>query len=135
MQTQLTLDCCDLSLLMRTRSWACRRTLRLACLTHTTPKVHAFHALQNQQTLPCLHAHVQLGVPEDPVTGSAHAVLGPYWSPRLGKGRGRGEAPLRARQCSKRGGDLEVCVLGEEGSVLVRGAAVVVLRGRLALPA
>lgn len=42
----------------------------------------------------------RLGVPEDPVTGSAHCVLVPYWAARLGKSR------LRARQLSKRGGEL-----------------------------
>jgi len=40
------------------------------------------------------------GVPEDPVTGSAHCTLIPYWSKRLGKTK------LRARQVSKRGGEL-----------------------------
>jgi PhzF family phenazine biosynthesis protein len=40
------------------------------------------------------------GVPEDPVTGSAHCTLIPYWSDRLGKAR------LRAHQVSRRGGEL-----------------------------
>jgi PhzF family phenazine biosynthesis protein len=40
------------------------------------------------------------GVPEDPVTGSAHCTLVPYWSQRLGKNK------LTARQISRRGGDL-----------------------------
>ena len=40
------------------------------------------------------------GVPEDPVTGSAHCALTPYWAKRLGK------ATLKARQVSPRGGDL-----------------------------
>jgi PhzF family phenazine biosynthesis protein len=40
------------------------------------------------------------GVPEDPVTGSAHCALTPYWSKRLGK------KTMRARQVSPRGGDL-----------------------------
>jgi PhzF family phenazine biosynthesis protein len=42
----------------------------------------------------------QSGVPEDPVTGSAHCTLIPYWSKRLGKTR------LHARQVSPRGGEL-----------------------------
>ena len=41
-----------------------------------------------------------VGIPEDPVTGSAHCVLVPYWSQRLGKKK------LHARQVSKRGGEL-----------------------------
>ena len=40
------------------------------------------------------------GVPEDAVTGSAHCVLAPYWAARLGK------TALRARQVSKRGGEI-----------------------------
>jgi predicted PhzF superfamily epimerase YddE/YHI9 len=40
------------------------------------------------------------GVPEDPVTGSAHCALTPYWAKRLGK------TTMRARQASPRGGDL-----------------------------
>ena len=42
----------------------------------------------------------RLGVPEDPVTGSAHCVLVPYWAARLGKNE------LHARQLSPRGGEL-----------------------------
>jgi predicted PhzF superfamily epimerase YddE/YHI9 len=42
----------------------------------------------------------RVGVPEDPVTGSTHCALVPYWSKRLGR------RILRARQLSKRGGEL-----------------------------
>ena len=42
----------------------------------------------------------KMGIPEDPVTGSAHCTLVPYWSRRLGKKR------MLARQLSLRGGDL-----------------------------
>jgi predicted PhzF superfamily epimerase YddE/YHI9 len=42
----------------------------------------------------------RMGIPEDPVTGSAHSTLTPYWTDRLSKN------PLRARQISERGGDL-----------------------------
>ena len=47
------------------------------------------------------------GVPEDPVTGSAHCTLIPYWSKRLGK------TELHARQISQRGGELFCRDLGE----------------------
>jgi PhzF family phenazine biosynthesis protein len=57
-----------------------------------------------------------VGVEEDPVTGSAHCALGPYWSARLGK------ADLVARQVSPRGGTLRVGVRGER--VELRGQAV-----------
>ena len=85
-----------------------------------------------------------MGIPEDPVTGSAHSVLGPYWSSLLGgKGRqltaqGPGTppvTPLRARQCSPRGGDVLVRVVGQgsEGRVVLAGSAVVVFSGTLRL--
>ena len=63
------------------------------------------------------------GVDEDPVTGSAHCALGPYWAERLGR------ESLRARQLSARGGAMRVEVDGER--VRLRGRAVTVLRGDL----
>jgi PhzF family phenazine biosynthesis protein len=51
------------------------------------------------------------GVPEDPVTGSAHCALTPYWAKRLGK------STLRARQVSPRGGDL-TCIADGERTIL-----------------
>ncbi len=69
-----------------------------------------------------------LGVAEDPVTGSAHTVLAPYWAAQLGKQR------LAARQCSKRGGELWVMVDEARGRVEVAGQAVIVLEGYLQLP-
>eukprot|EP00038_Savillea_parva_P026141 m.51741 g.51741 ORF g.51741 m.51741 type:complete len:90 (+) comp7329_c0_seq2:89-358(+) len=68
-----------------------------------------------------------VGIPEDPVTGSAHTVLGPHWAQVLGK------TELRARQCSRRGGDLGICV--SDKAVTVSGTAVVVLQGTFLLPA
>lgn len=58
----------------------------------------------------------QLGMPEDPVTGSAHCLLGPYWSPRLGK------TDLLAHQASPRGGKVRVGLRGDR--VLLGGQAV-----------
>jgi len=63
------------------------------------------------------------GVPEDPVTGSAHCALGPYWMARLGK------ADLVGRQVSRRGGVVRVGVRGDR--VHLGGRAVTVLRGEL----
>jgi PhzF family phenazine biosynthesis protein len=63
------------------------------------------------------------GVPEDPVTGSIHATLTPFWAARLGK------QVLHARQVSQRGGVLECEMAGER--VLIRGQAVVYLRGEI----
>jgi predicted PhzF superfamily epimerase YddE/YHI9 len=63
------------------------------------------------------------GVPEDPVTGSAHCCLGPFWRDRLGKDE------LRGYQASRRGGTVGVRVAGER--VYLRGRAVTVCRGEL----
>jgi PhzF family phenazine biosynthesis protein len=57
-----------------------------------------------------------VGVNEDPVTGSAHASLAPYWSKKLGKNI------MRAFQASKRGGFLE-CEMAKNDRVLIRGDA------------
>jgi predicted PhzF superfamily epimerase YddE/YHI9 len=63
------------------------------------------------------------GIPEDPVTGSAHCTLTPFWAKRLGK------SVLRAKQLSQRGGDL-LCEL--RGSrVAIKGQAVTYLRGEI----
>jgi predicted PhzF superfamily epimerase YddE/YHI9 len=63
------------------------------------------------------------GVPEDPVTGSAHCALGPFWGDRLGKTK------LVGYQASPRGGVVVVRLDGER--VLLGGQAVTVLRGEL----
>jgi PhzF family phenazine biosynthesis protein len=66
-----------------------------------------------------------MGVNEDPVTGSAHTVLGPYWAEKLGK------TSLRAYQASSRGGALRVDV--SDGRVNLVGGSVTVVRGSLSL--
>ena len=63
------------------------------------------------------------GIPEDPVTGSAHCVLTPYWAERLGKSR------MAARQLSRRGGELTVELRGER--VLISGRVAPYLEGRI----
>ena len=68
----------------------------------------------------------KVGVPEDPVTGSAHCSLIPYWSQRLAK------TELRAQQISKRGGELSCRFLGDR--VGIGGRAVVYCRGELQIP-
>ncbi|WP_420440347.1 PhzF family phenazine biosynthesis protein [Candidatus Palauibacter sp.] len=68
-----------------------------------------------------------VGVPEDPVTGSAHCTLAPYWAERLG----RGEAPLEARQISARGGTLVCRHLGDR--VTIAGRAALYLTGEIML--
>ena len=61
------------------------------------------------------------GVPEDPVTGSAHCCLGPYWSAKLGK------SDLVGYQASSRGGTVRIGVRGDR--VLLQGHAVTTLVG------
>ena len=63
------------------------------------------------------------GIDEDPVTGSAHCCLGPYWSQRLGK------VEFMAYQASERGGIVRVRVAGDR--VYLGGQAVTVLAGEL----
>jgi PhzF family phenazine biosynthesis protein len=67
------------------------------------------------------------GIDEDPVTGSAHCTLVPYWSKRLGKAR------LFARQVSKRGGELWCEDRGDRTEIA--GHAVKFLEGEIELPA
>lgn len=68
-----------------------------------------------------------VGVGEDPVTGSAHCCLGPYWRARLGK------SELVGFQASARGGTVRVRCAGDR--VFLSGQAVTVLRGELVPPA
>lgn len=63
------------------------------------------------------------GIDEDPVTGSAHCALGPYWSKRAGK------TEMLAKQVSKRGGTVRVTMAGDR--VLLGGQAVTVMRAEL----
>src|SRR5947208_336396 len=65
----------------------------------------------------------QSGVPEDPVTGSAHCALAPYWSAKLGK------TELVAYQASPRGGELRLRLVGDR--VKIGGQAVTVVRPEL----
>jgi predicted PhzF superfamily epimerase YddE/YHI9 len=67
----------------------------------------------------------RVGVPEDPVTGSGHTQLVPYWATKLGK------TTFHARQVSQRGGDLWCELHGER--VLISGYAVTYLRGEIEL--
>ena len=63
------------------------------------------------------------GVDEDPVTGSAHCALGPWWAQRLGRDT------VTGRQVSTRGGTVRVRDRGDR--VTLEGAAITVLRGRI----
>ncbi|MGC1305738.1 MAG: PhzF family phenazine biosynthesis protein [Phormidesmis sp.] len=79
-----------------------------------------------------------VGINEDPVTGSAHTSLAPYWQEKLGK------SEMLAQQVSARGGTIRVkCLLAnsngtdaaaEENRVLISGQAITTLKGELLLP-
>ncbi|MET0045645.1 MAG: PhzF family phenazine biosynthesis protein [Candidatus Thiodiazotropha sp. 6PLUC3] len=64
-----------------------------------------------------------LGIPEDPVTGSAHCTLAPYWGERLDK------SELQAYQASARGGDIGIRLNGNRVTIL--GQAVTTMAGAL----
>ncbi len=64
-----------------------------------------------------------MGIDEDPVTGSTHCCLGPFWSKRFAKDE------LIAYQASPRGDVVRVSVAGER--VYLGGRAVTILRGEL----
>lgn len=64
-----------------------------------------------------------LGIPEDPVTGSAHCNIVPYWAEKLGK------KELHCKQLSQRGGDLQCEYAGDR--VLMSGKCVLYLRGEI----
>lgn len=66
------------------------------------------------------------GIPEDPVTGSAHCTLVPFWSERLGRDQ------LFARQVSPRGGELWCERRGDR--IFISGHAVTYLEGQIAIP-
>jgi PhzF family phenazine biosynthesis protein len=67
------------------------------------------------------------GIAEDPVTGSAHTVLGPYWAQRLGS------TMLTGFQASPRGGRIGIEVLGDR--VILSGRAVLIIDGVLSAEA
>ena len=64
-----------------------------------------------------------MGVNEDPVTGSNHTVLTPYWSKKIGKKR------LRAYQASERGGSMICEDMGDRVHLI--GRSVLVLEGKI----
>ena len=97
----------DMALLSQLEAWG---TIITARASGTTDFVSRFFAPRK-------------GVPEDPVTGSAHCRLAPYWAAKLGKGT------LQARQVSSRGGELSLELTGDR--VRIMGRAVTVGHGDL----
>lgn len=71
------------------------------------------------------------GIPEDPVTGSSHCVLAPYWAQQSGQASPGGPR-FHARQVSRRGGDLWLHLAGDR--LKIAGHAVCVLTAEIDLP-
>ena len=104
-------------------------------VTECEPDFGALRAVETRGviiTAPSTQEHVdfvsrffapRFGIDEDPVTGSAHCCLTPFWASRLDK------TVLAARQLSARGGELEVELAGDR--VKLRGTCVTTLRGNL----
>lgn len=66
---------------------------------------------------------IQQGIPEDPVTGSAHCILAPYWARKLNKNT------FHAKQVSKRGGELKLNLLGDRVQII--GNAITLFRSEI----
>jgi PhzF family phenazine biosynthesis protein len=96
-----------------------------AILQDLHPFVVAVTALATDVDFVSRYFAPSYGIPEDPVTGSAHCALTPYWAARLNK------TDLHARQLSERGGELWCEVAGNR--VLLRGKAVVTMEGFLSI--
>ena len=73
----------------------------------------------------CRYFAPHVGIPEDPVTGSAHCTLAPYWAERLGK------PTVHSRQISKRSGDVFCEVVGDR--VRLAGTARMVIEGQMTI--
>ena len=92
-------------------------------LEHLHPAGVAITAKGNETDFVSRYFAPSYGIPEDPVTGSTHCSLAPYWAKRLGK------TSFHARQVSERGGELWCEV--KEDRVMIKGNAVLTLRGEL----
>ena len=68
-----------------------------------------------------------VGIDEDPVTGSAHTVIAPMWANALSRDN------LKARQCSPRGGDLDLRLDWSQRRLQIKGDAFVCIKGKLCL--
>ena len=89
----------------------------------TSPKVMVTSEGQNQYDFISRFFCADDGIDEDPVTGSAHCTLAPYWADRLGKD------DMLAYQASKRGGELNLKL--DSDRVHITGSAITVLNGEM----
>lgn len=94
-------------------------------LAQLHPFVVSVSAPGEQEDFVSRHFTPSYGANEDPVTGSLHCALAPYWGRRLGKSK------LHARQLSERGGELWCEMCGDR--VILFGQAVLVLQGSITI--
>jgi PhzF family phenazine biosynthesis protein len=97
----------------------------MAALAHLAPDGMAVTAPDSEYDFVSRFFAPSKGIPEDPVTGSTHTTLIPYWAERLGK------TSLRAAQLSARGGELQCRLAGDR--VEIAGEAVLYLEGQIHL--
>lgn len=102
---------------------ACKPDFRALMSVETRGVMITARATQDRVDFVSRFFAPRLGIDEDPVTGSAHCALTPFWSERLAKSQ------LTARQLSERGGELELELAGDR--VKLRGICVTTLRGNL----
>lgn len=81
---------------------------------------------QNYDFISRFFCPYDMGIPEDPVTGSAHCTLAPYWAKKLNKNL------LKARQVSERGGDLLLSL--KEDRLFIHGQAILYMKGYIVVP-
>jgi predicted PhzF superfamily epimerase YddE/YHI9 len=103
------------------------RGVIVCCCCASAPKIEI-----NQQPTPSIDFRSRffgpkVGIDEDPVTGSAHCSLGPYFGNKLGK------TTVVGRQESERGGIVECHLKPAEGRVCIVGTAVMTLSGKLSI--
>ncbi len=101
----------------------CRVTPDLRILEKLHPAGVAVTAPGTQSDFVSRYFVPSFGIPEDPVTGSTHCSLAPYWAQRLGK------TTLHARQVSQRGGEMWCALAGDR--VVLKGNAVLTMQGSL----
>ena len=112
------------SMVRRPRCRTCGRTWRRSPASIAAPSSPRRPA--TAPTSSSASSRRKLGLPEDPVCGTAHRILAPYWAARLGRG------DLHSRQLSLRGGDLYCRMAGD--SVSIGGQSRTFLQGVIELP-
>ena len=110
---------------LASRRGGCRRAPTIAAMTPGEHKVTITASGDGEYDFVSRFFSPGEAVWEDPVTGSAHTMLIPFWSGRLGKSK------MLARQISPRGGDIRCELKGDR--VLMAGQAVTWLQGRILL--